>query len=259
MARQVKEQPATVVENAQEDIRQETREAVMKAASEVINGPVTFSIDGAMYKVPEGIGRMSYALQQSEIDVYGKWRNLEPEVSEIFEAPVCYVDITSERYKAIRRFLEITNPLYNDAFNTVKSLIERDKRGSKLPPLTQSERYQLDGARGRLEDARRAVNRAFETVKRHYEKRQAAMNTDSNAVPRQRTSPRGLIDKTVASLQKMVESSKTAPADKDMARDGLSALRWVLTYRNDFQTAYMQHLARVSVKSAPAEIQSIAR
>jgi hypothetical protein len=261
MATKVKTQAQQVLVNAQEDVKQEAREAIMKAAEEVIKGPVTFSIEGRLYKAPEHIGRMSYSLQQSEIDVYGKWRNLEPEVSELFEAPECYTDITSEEYKAIRRFLEITNPLYNDAFNTVKGLIERDKRGSKLPPLTQGERYQLDGARGRLEDARRAVNRAYETIKRHYEKRQAAMNADSSeSKTRQRTSPRGLIDKTVASLQKMVESSKTAPADKDMARDGLSALRWVLTYRNDFQMAYMQHLSRIAVgQKEPAQAASLTK
>jgi hypothetical protein len=246
-----KREKATEVEVLEREAAQEVREqhvaAVTAAAVKAIQGAVTFSIDGAMYKVPEEAGRMSYAVQQTEMKVFGHIRQLELDIADIF-APEAYTDITSERHKALRRFLEITSPIYMVKFERVQELSNRAKRGSKLPPLTQQESYELDGARGALMDAKRAINRTYDTLKTHFDKRMAAETGD--AKPRNRTSPRGLIDKTIAALQKQVESTKTPEADKDVAKLGLNALRWAMSNKDDFTQQYLQYCVRMAAPHA---------
>lgn len=231
-----------------------------KQAEKEIPGMLSFVVEGAKYEIPHALSVLAYKLQGQMTDNANKWRNSEPQISEQFGAGddgACYNAQDELKYKALTRFLQLSNPNYRAAFDVVDSLGKLNKRGG--PGLTNEQSDQYYGATARLKTAERVISQVRQTLYRYWKERQAALKagTGESGASRESTSVGKMVDRFKAAIGKKADSSGTADADKKLAQRCVFAMTWIQGDADAFETAYLQWVLKN--RQAPKQGENTAR
>jgi hypothetical protein len=201
-------------------------------AVKMVPGPIQFQVTeygkkdektgkpvASSWKVPEQVARELAILQSVATEVWGKYRILEPDVSDIFNAPECYEKANSDSHIALKRAMQSTNSKYRHAMDTLRELDPVKRQ------LTDQQSMQFAAAKLLKQQAEKMITQAIGYLFDHYKARQ---NPDTEAgSKRSSKSVQSLIDTLVVALKRRADSKKELAADRKVAEIARDMLLWV--------------------------------
>jgi hypothetical protein len=194
---------------------------VSAAVEQTAKGSVTFSSDGVSYSVPTAVVK---GLEEGMAHVskgYAFYRNIAVPFVQAFTEE-CLIAGTIANKNALL-FIKRHNAEWSGAVSRIEEL-------ARTVHKTKQQEFETDGAVARRDSAARVCANAFQRIRFYYEDWKASQDSEGEKTgnTRQRKSPRQMIENLIPKLEGAEDRKDLAPADKQLARLAIAALRAVL-------------------------------
>ena len=227
-------------------------DAINAAFTRQIKSDLTFSVEGALWKVKANVAEAARQGFVGLITGAGKFASIELEVSEEFGAPECYTDAKANGYQPMRDFLALAYPGFREA----QSYIEQQ---NKLP-VDKRDAAGMSTAEAHITRSRRLIQQGLGFL---YSAWKARTNPTKEA-GEARTAKQFIRETVIPTLAKMAgDKSKLVAAEKREAQFWLNWISYGQEHRKPASDFLVQHTlntlqAAAATPAKPAPVKQLA-